>query len=101
MPRYFLDFRLLDFRFLLDLRLLPFFDGTFLPLRRASERPMAIACFRLFTFPPLPPLPLLSVPFLRLCMARFTSLPALREYFAMGFLPAVWRPDHSTSGGAK
>jgi hypothetical protein len=28
-------------------------------------------------------LPLLSVPFLRLCMARFTSLPALREYLAI------------------
>ena len=30
--------------------------GTFLPLLRASERAMAIACLRLFTVPPLPPL---------------------------------------------
>jgi len=37
--------------------------GTFLPFLRASERAMAIACFLLFTVPPLPPLPLFSVPF--------------------------------------
>src|SRR5215216_4940568 len=30
--------------------------GTFLPFLRALDRPMAMACFRLFTFPPLPPL---------------------------------------------
>jgi hypothetical protein len=42
-----------------------FFSGTFLPFLRASERPMAMACFRLFTVPPFPPLPLLRVPFLR------------------------------------
>jgi hypothetical protein len=29
---------------------LDFFAGTFAPARRASERPIAIACFRLFTF---------------------------------------------------
>jgi len=45
---------------------LDFFEGTFWPFLRASESPMAIACFRLFTLPPLPPLPDLSVPlFLR------------------------------------
>ena len=54
------------------------FLGTFLPLRRASERPMAIACLRLFTFVPL--LPLLSVPRLRLRIAPLTSFDALREY---------------------
>jgi hypothetical protein len=37
---------------------------TFLPFLRAFERPIAIACFRLFTLPPLPPRPLLAVPFL-------------------------------------
>src|SRR5205823_3699803 len=58
----------------LDLR------GTFLPFFRASDRPMAIACLRLLTFPPLPPLPLFSVPFLRRLIALFTSLEALREY---------------------
>src|SRR4051795_13546688 len=82
--RYRRVFFLADF-LLADLRL-----GTFLPFLRASERPMAIACFLLFTVPPLPPLPLLSLPFLRRVMARFTSLPALREYLAMasswGFL---------------
>jgi hypothetical protein len=54
--------------------------ATRLPLRRASERPIAIACFRLLTFRPLPDL---SVPRLRLRMAPFTSLDALREVFAM------------------
>jgi hypothetical protein len=53
--------------------------GTFFPLRRASERPIAIACLRLFTFLPL--LPLLSVPRLRLRIAPATSFDAVREYF--------------------
>src|ERR1700756_3308769 len=62
-----------------------FFDllfgfGTFLPFLRASERAMAIACLRLFTVPPLPPLPLLRVPFLRRRMALLTFLLELREY---------------------
>jgi hypothetical protein len=59
--------------------------GTFLPSLRASERPMAIACLRLLTFPPRPPFPLLNFPRLNLCISRFTSLDAPREYFlAMG-----------------
>jgi hypothetical protein len=40
-----------------------FFFGTFPPARRASERPIAMACLRLVTF--LPDDPLLSVPFFR------------------------------------
>ena len=44
-----------------------FFDGTFLPSLRASERPMAMACLRLFTFFPL--LPLFSWPCFFSCMA--------------------------------
>jgi hypothetical protein len=56
----------------LDLR------GTFFPLLRASERPMAMACLRLLTFLPL--LPLLRVPRLRFRIARSTSFEALREY---------------------
>ena len=36
--------------------------GTFFPCFRASERPIAIACFRLLTAPPLPPR--FSAPFL-------------------------------------
>ena len=43
-------------------RLLRFF-GTLAPARRASDKPIAIACLRLFTF--LPQLPLRSVPRLR------------------------------------
>jgi hypothetical protein len=31
-----------------------FFFGTFLPFLRALDRPIAIACFRLLTRPPLP-----------------------------------------------
>src|SRR5262249_30498520 len=53
------------------------FRGTFAPCLRASERPMAIACLRLVTF--FPERPLLRVPRLRSCMARFT--------FACAFLP--------------
>ena len=58
-----------------------FFLGTLAPFSRASERPIAIACLRLFTVPPLPPLPDLSVPFFFLCMALFTDLPAALPYF--------------------
>src|SRR6185437_3033805 len=39
-----------------------FFRGTRLPFLRAFDSPMAIACLRLFTLPPRPPLPLLAVP---------------------------------------
>jgi hypothetical protein len=52
--------------------------GTFLPFLRASARPIAMACLRLLTV--LRPLPLFSVPFLRLRMAPRTSLEAPREY---------------------
>ena len=98
------DFRFEDFRF--DLRFPPlFFFGTFLPLRRASDRPMAIACLRLLTFFLLRPL--LSVPFLRLRIARSTLLEAPFEYFrAMVFdlqsddeaFPPNGRPDANTPG---
>jgi hypothetical protein len=54
--------------------------GTFLPFLRASESPIAIACLRLLTLPPRPPLPRLSVPCLRFRIARRTSLDAPREY---------------------
>jgi hypothetical protein len=59
-----------------------FFDrffGTLAPFLRASERPIAIACFLLLTF--LPDLPLLSVPALRFFMARPTFFAAPLEYF--------------------
>ena len=52
-----------------------FLLGTLAPLRLASDNPIAIACLRLFTRLPL--LPLVSVPFFRLCIARLTDFWAL------------------------
>jgi hypothetical protein len=54
--------------------------GTFAPFSRASLRPIAIACFRLFTRPPDP---LFSVPFFRRCIADSTRFDAALPYFAM------------------
>jgi hypothetical protein len=51
-----------------------FFRGTFAPERRASDKPMAIACFRLVTFFPLRPL--FSLPRFISCISRFTACPA-------------------------
>jgi hypothetical protein len=42
------DFFLVDF-FLVDFFAVDFFRGTLAPFARASERPIAIACSRLFT----------------------------------------------------
>ena len=50
--------------------------GTFAPARRASERPIAIACFRLATF--FPEL-LRNVPIFRSCITSLT--------FSAAFLP--------------
>jgi hypothetical protein len=47
-----------------------YFDGTLLPLRLASERPIAMACFLLLTFLLLP---LFKLPFFCLCIARLTE----------------------------
>lgn len=55
-----------------------FFGGTFLPARRASDKPIAIACLRLFTFLPLRPI--LRRPRLNSCISRSTFLPALGLY---------------------
>ena len=63
--------------------LVPRFRGTFAPFWRASLRPIAIACFRLFT---LRPELLLSVPFFLRSMADFTRLPAALPYLAMCIL---------------
>ena len=54
--------------------------GTFAPFFRASERPMAMACFRLFTFPPCPFLPRRRVPCFRRRIALATLLLAPRLY---------------------
>src|SRR5215471_7679833 len=63
--------------FLLD----DFLRGTFAPDRRASDKPIAIACLRLFTF--LPERPLFNVPALRSCIACFTFSPAFLPYLAI------------------
>ena len=63
-----------------ELRLLPaLLAGTFLPSRRASDKPMAMACFLLFTF--VPERPLFNVPRLRSCIALSTFLEAASLYF--------------------
>src|ERR1700761_1044481 len=54
------------------------FRGTFAPARRASERPMAMACLGLVTF--LPDRPLRSVPCFISSMARSTLRPLALLY---------------------
>ena len=61
--------------------LLAFLRGTLAPARRASERPIAIACFRLVTF--LPDRPLFKVPLLRSRIALLTFCCAFFPYLAM------------------
>lgn len=57
-----------------------FFFGTFAPFLRASDKPIAIACLRLFTFPPLPPLPDLSSAFFPV-HRTFNSFPCTLAIF--------------------
>jgi hypothetical protein len=57
--------------------------GTFAPFFRASERPIAIACLRLVTFPPFPPLPDLKVPLFRRRIALSTRFCAAFPYFRL------------------
>jgi hypothetical protein len=65
------------------------FFGTFWPAARASERPIAIACLRLFTV--RPDRPLFNVPALRFFIARSTLLEAFFEYLrAMTLLLVAW-----------
>src|ERR1035437_8171636 len=56
-----------------------FAGGTFLPALRASDRPMAMACFGFVTFLPL--LPLFSLPCFIAFISRSTLLPAAGLYF--------------------
>ena len=70
-----------DFRFVADFFAAPFFLGTLAPSLRASERAMAIACFRLVTFLPLPPLRSVPLFFSRITSSTFS--PARFEYFAI------------------
>lgn len=62
-------------------------DGTFPPFFLASDRPIAIACLRLFT---LRPEPLFSVPRFRRRIALSTVCPAFLPYFAID--PPAKRP---------
>src|SRR5690242_5263393 len=71
----------------------PRLRGTFAPFLRASDRPMAIACLRLFTFPPCPDLPRFSVPCLRRRIALSTLLLAPRPYFRRRFFAAMDDPS--------
>src|SRR5579862_6295884 len=59
------------------------FFGTLAPFFRASESPIAMACLRLFTTPPLPPLPERSVPFFSRRTALSTDLPAALPYLRL------------------
>src|SRR5262245_49429678 len=66
--------------------------GTFAPLSRASDRPMAMACLRLFTVRPLRPL--FSVPRLRRRIADSTVFCAFLPYFrGMDSPPRAPRSD--------
>src|SRR2546423_8567021 len=60
-----------------------FFFGTLPPSFRASDNPIAIACFLLVTFLPEP---LFSFPFLRSCIAFFTFFCAFFPYLAIAHL---------------
>lgn len=57
------------------------FFGTFLPALRASDIPIAIACFRLVTFLPLRPLRNVPRFFSRITLAIFFDAPF--EYLAI------------------
>jgi hypothetical protein len=74
--------------------------GTLAPERRACDSPIAIACLRLLTF--LPDRPLLSVPRLRSCIARFTLRCAFLPYFlaiAASSLFRLSQESHPFGGG--
>jgi hypothetical protein len=59
----------------------PLFFGTFSPFSLASDKPIAIACFRDVTFLPLRPL--FNFPSCISCMVFSTFLPAPLEYLAI------------------
>jgi hypothetical protein len=71
---------------------LVFFLGTLAPFLRASERPIAMACLRLVTTPPLPPFPERSVPRFSFSIAFLTLSLAALPYFAMS-PPSVWKVE--------
>jgi hypothetical protein len=82
---YNITYRFDFFAFFAAFRFFAAFFGTFFPLALASDSPIAIACLRLVTFLPEPPL--LNVPALRFFITRSTSLEAFFEYWrAIAFL---------------
>ncbi len=65
--------------------------GTFAPERRASDKPIAIACFGFVT---LRPLPLFSLPRLNSCISRSTFFWARGPYLRPeDFLPRLLEDD--------
>jgi hypothetical protein len=76
----------------------PLFRGTLAPFFRASDKPMAIACLRLFTVFPLRPD--LSAPFLRRRIALSTRFDAALPYFLRpeDFRAAIVTPYNDLSG---
>jgi hypothetical protein len=77
---FFLEVRFFDERFFEPFFELFFADGTFPPASRASDNPIAIACFLLVTFLPEP---LLRVPRFRSCIAFSTFSLAFLPYLAI------------------
>src|ERR1051326_4458517 len=63
-------------------------DGTLAPERRASDKPIAIACLRLLTF--RPERPLRSLPRFISCIARLTFLPLARPYLRLAIPKSCW-----------
>lgn len=71
--------------------------GTFFPCFPATESPIAIACLRLLTTPPLPPLPRFSTPFLECASPSRRSLTHLLNTSSpLGFSYAVKSAPHPT-----
>ena len=85
MTNYFFAFRFFVVFLFFDAFFFEAFFGTFLPSALASERPIAIACLRLFTF--RPERPLFNVPALRFFIARSTSAEAFLEYLRAMIIP--------------
>jgi mannose-6-phosphate isomerase-like protein (cupin superfamily) len=75
-----------------------FLRGTFSPAARASDSPMAIACFRLLTF--VPALPLRNVPaFLSRITFSTLALVALLYLAAIRSLLLVWHDAERVPAG--
>lgn len=76
LPVVFFDDAFLELPFVAE----AFLEGTFSPRSLASDKPIAIACFREVTFFPLP---LFNVPCFLSCIAVSTFLDAAFEYLAI------------------